>query len=358
MTYTPNFNDPRVRRRIESATAWARACVSADPNKPHQWGTRYLDKMLGHQTNDLGKYIRNTILIEVNNYYQYVFDDSKVKHNKDRKNFNKQYILNEVGISMLENRVGIAKIPKSQRIKQWATSKWHKEFITGTFNYESKADRLWHPLQRVATDERTRLFKQYGYRHDYDIETAAPTLLYQRACSLNPQLRNKTPHLQAYLNDRTEFRQYVSTHLGTDTKTTKHIITSLFAGATLRAYKSIHEMLNYDWDKLEWIKTDSRICDLRKDIKKMWDAIKPELATTNPLTGRLDRLTSRIKWKEYFRLERCVMDVIRKYLTDTGNRYFSEHDGWKCHYFVDTHELELLVRTKTGYVIKINKNDV
>ena len=355
MTYTPNFKDPRVRKRIESATAWARACVST--TKPHQWGTRYLDKMLGHQTNNLGKYIRNTILIESNQYYQFVFNDSKVTRNGERKNYNKQYVLNEVGISQLESAIGVSRIPTRVRIHTWAKSKWDSELSTGTFRYEAKADRLWHPLQRVATDERTALFEQYGYRHDYDIETAAPTLLFQRACGLNHKLKHKTPYLQEYLLNKTQYREHVSQNLDVDPKTAKHIINGLFAGATLRAYKSIHELVDYDWAKLAWIKQDTQTINLRKDIKKMWDAIKPELATVDPLSGKLNRLNARIKWREYFRLESLVMDVVRKYLTRTGNRFFSEHDGWRCHYTVNLQELEQVVRTKTGYVIKFSEND-
>lgn len=336
MTYTPNFKDPRVVKRITQATTWARACLRSTEPKP--WGTRKLDQAIGHQTNPLGRYLRQHCVI--------VHDDHYNHHTGKAKT----YLLNEVGVSMLERAIGIDRMPTVSRLKQWAEPQWHRELITGQFKYDAKTDRLWHPLQRVATDERTRLFAEYGYRHDYDIETAAPTLLYQRACAINPRLSTRTPYIEAYLLDRTEFRQYLSQHLGISVKATKSMITAFFAGATLQPGRAIHQLVDLNNSKLAWIRRDPRIANLRKDIKRMWDVIKPEITT--------HRLNARLKWKEYFRLERQVMDVIRKYLRDSGNIYFSEHDGWRCHYLVDTHELELVVRNKTGFVIKINGKDV
>jgi hypothetical protein len=80
---------------------------------------------------------------------------------------------------------------------------------------------------------------------------------------------------------------------------------------------------------------------LRKDIKKCWDAIK--------MSEKSLRLSSRDKWMIYFQLEKSVMNAVRRELVKENNRYFLEHDGWRCESYIDPYRLRLSVRKATGY---------
>ena len=62
MKYIPNLNDPRIIKRIKTALGFVRGCMSE--TKSHAWSTRYIDKHLGQQNHNLGKYLRNHLLIE------------------------------------------------------------------------------------------------------------------------------------------------------------------------------------------------------------------------------------------------------------------------------------------------------
>lgn len=67
MSYKPNFNDPRVIKKIKTAVGFVGACFSS--TKPHQWSTRYMDKFFGQQQNDLSKWLRNELVICTNERY-------------------------------------------------------------------------------------------------------------------------------------------------------------------------------------------------------------------------------------------------------------------------------------------------
>ena len=97
MTYSPNFNDPRSRRRVISAIAFAKKYLRED--RPQALGTRWIHHKdnFGPQQNQLSKYLRNQLLICCDERY-----------NKDLK-ITKKYLLNKQGMEFLENKVGVTK---------------------------------------------------------------------------------------------------------------------------------------------------------------------------------------------------------------------------------------------------------
>jgi len=77
MSYTPNFNDPRVVKRITHALGFASASLTTD--KSRQWTTRELDKHIGRSWHSLGKYLRDKLLICTNDVYWFGTHGSKCK---------------------------------------------------------------------------------------------------------------------------------------------------------------------------------------------------------------------------------------------------------------------------------------
>jgi len=49
-----------------------------------------------------------------------------------------------------------------------------------------------------------------------------------------------------------------------------------------------------------------------------------------------------------------VLSAITDYLTETNNKFFTEHDGWVCERAVDEVELIDFVRTKTNFNIELD----
>ena len=85
MTYNPNFNDPRVKKRIRKAVGFVSATMD---DTPHAWPTRYIDKHLGSQSNDLSKWLREHLLVV----------DS---HRYNNLGTCKEYTINRLGVRYL-----------------------------------------------------------------------------------------------------------------------------------------------------------------------------------------------------------------------------------------------------------------
>jgi hypothetical protein len=55
----------------------------------------------------------------------------------------------------------------------------------------------------------------------------------------------------------------------------------------------------------------------------------------------------------YFDLERRVLNCVRRYLDETNNKYFLEHDGWSTTNEIDVIKLYDYILDHTGFNLKI-----
>jgi hypothetical protein len=325
--YTPNYNDPRTQKRLRRAIGFATSCMSAD--KPRSWSSRELDRWIGYTHKPLGKYLREQLLIVHDDYYQWGVGGSKCK----------TYRLNQRGVSELIERCDFNNnntytnmlVPTKCLQQEWITQTF-PEIATGVFEYKDKNNRLWHPLQNVRSELRRSTMTEHGYAYEYDIESAAPTLIYQLAktCGITP--RTCTTTIDAYLRNPVLWRKQLAQDL--------HI---RFAGATTRNYRSIHEYLDFNWHKLQRLREHTDFQQLSKEITKLWKKIR--------VYNDMPRLSPRDKWNYYFAQERRVMRVVETQLRKHAGRYFLEHDGWRCSSWVDPHMLKLQVNKHTGYKV-------
>ena len=335
MTYTPNFDNAKVRTRCLKALGFC--CSSLSIDTPRQWARVELDRWFGHQHHQLSRWLRKTLLIE----------DSK-RYNKDTGEC-KKWLLNEVGVNHLceiYNNYLIVKLPSAtlrsnttQIAVDWAEVEYKTQLETGNFEYKEKSNRLWNDIQRIPSEIRKPLFAKHGYEYEYDIQACAPTLIHQYAKKSG--LTRPTKTLDLFLADRQYYRQALAERIGCTEKQAKTILNAVFAGAKLGPGNAVAEILDNDINKVNLLRDLVWFKELRKDIKKLWDVIK--------ISEGCQRLSSRDKWMKYFELEKSVMSVVRKQLIKEGNRHFLEHDGWRCESYIDPHSLRLSVRKATGY---------
>jgi hypothetical protein len=337
MKYIPNFNDPRVIKRTRQALQFA--LTALDRTQPHSWSTKYIDKFFGQQQLDLSKWLRNQLLICVDPHWN--METGKCK----------TYVNNPKGIAHVRSCLKLGSCDAAITI-------FDQELASGQFEYTEQADRLWHPLQRLPNQIRKPYMANHGYVYEYDIKACAPTLLLQYAQRLG--MTKSTPIIDQYCQDRTQIRQQISDQLGIDIKTTKKIITALFAGATLshNPKTAIYQMLNGNHQHIDQVRLITQ--ELRKEIKCLWDVIKLHIPRTyvfdNKSQRRLRALTSKDKWNVYFQLEKEVMTSVRTYLKRSSVRYFNEHDGFRSQDIVDVVMLVSYVRSRTGYVIDLDQS--
>lgn len=335
MKYKPNFNDPRVVKRINRSLDYAIACLST--TKPKQWGTRHLDTWFGSQHNPLSKLIRSHLLIVSDPYYN------------PERGIAKKYLLNMAGAQRLGDLIGREIFPCALQMQQTqiecANRIYGEQIATGAFEYKTRSNRLWNDIQNLSNSTRKPLFANYGYIYEYDIKSAAPNILTQYA--RHHGLARHTPTIDEYLEDPTHCRNYLKQLLHTDVKTAKQLITSRFAGARFGPTNSIMHTLNRNWHQYNTLKSDVWFEQLTREIKLVWDSIRDHQGVT--------RLNSGDKWSIYFREELRVMKSVHKYLDRTNVRYFHEHDGWRSTGSCDIHQLKLHIRKHTGYWLEFDE---
>jgi hypothetical protein len=340
VTYTPNFRDPRIKKKVKRALGFC--CSSLSVDKPRAWARVELDRWFGTQNHNFSKWLRSQLLRE----------DSK-RYNKDTGEC-KKWLLREEGVDYLceiYNDYLITKLPSVAQVSKrreialdWAEEQYKEQLATGLFQYQEKSNRLWNDIQRIPSAIRKPLFAKHGYEYEYDIQACAPTLITQLA--RNQGLTRPTPVLDLFLADRQHYRTALAERIGCTPRQSKEILNAIFAGAKLGPGNSIATILNNNRHQLSLLRDNQWFCDLRKDIKKCWDSIKTAEKSV--------RLSSRDKWMIYFGLEKSVMSVIRRELIKEGNRHFLEHDGWRCESWCDPDRLRRSVKSKTGYDIQID----
>jgi len=356
MAYTPNFHDPRVQRRIRRAIGFVTGVVST--TEPQAWSTRYIDRWLGSQRNQLSQYLRSQLLIETDSRW-----------NKDTGEC-KKYIQNTQGVQQLSAAVGLTTTQHNLYpiVVEAAEQEYQQELATGCFTYNDQSRRLWHPLQNFRRDAKQAVLERNGYQFHYDIESAAMTLIHQHSQQIPEVVRDgvwlQGPMdlylfaLRDYLANRHQRRQDLAHAADIDTNTAKRIVNALLAGARLSTNPTteIFQLLNSDTARVRFLQQHDGLSALRADIKTCWDYIKPTMPRRSRTQAngreRMIPVTSRQKWGLYFDLERRVLNEIRDYLCESTNAHFLEHDGWSCQRSVDLPQLQQRIHERTGFRVE------
>jgi hypothetical protein len=314
--------------------------------KSHAWSTRYIDKYFGNQRNALSKYLRSQLLVCTDQFYKFNSSQNKCK----------EYRLNESGVRMLQENLNLAIHTTYPSVVDLIKTDHAAELTTGAFEYTDKSQRLWHPLQRYRKQYKQQILAIHGYTHQYDIECCAPTLIHQAAQLADMDLY--LPAIRQYLDNRQQVRQELAHELELPQAAVKEIINALFAGAVVskNPKSDISHIVNGDLARIEYLKQNLFVCELRANIKTCWEYLRPQMQKRTRITKsgseRLLPITSKQKWHLYFQLERQAMTCVRTHLDATNNKYFLEHDGWTCENPVDVDLLRIYVREQTGYDLR------
>jgi hypothetical protein len=347
MTYTPNFQDPRVLARTSKAMSFVKKYLSE--TQPQWLSTRWIAHKdnFGMSNNELSKFLRDKLLICSDESYNKF--TGKTKH----------YLLNKTGFDELNellcnntnNTYSVIQVPK--RIQE--------ELQSGSFEYNDSSSRLYHPLQNFKRNDKRALLAQDGYLYSYDIQCCAPTLIMQYAQQLG---MDEYPFaIKNYIKNRKQIRNDIARGAELNDQQVKRIINGLFQGAYISNYTQslVYQEVGGDPAKIEYLKHDEFIKQLQQEIKTCWEYIRPVMSkrTIPTKTGtRLLPLTGKQKTALYRDLERVVLDSIRDYLNSTDNQFFAEHDGWTSKQQVDITALVSHIRTQTGYQIEIEQDSL
>lgn len=379
--YIPNFNDPRVVKKVDQALKFVTRYLN--PIRPRPSSQSQLNKYLGRSNDNLGNYLRGKLLVTTNNWYC-----------KER-GITKQYIYNKVGVEFLISMTtGISTrytvlssnelngcSPNKIITNKHNTQHYHNsirevidtyihdtaiedfgdELKTGKFNYTEKPNfpRLMHPMQNMPVNPRNKLLTDNNFTYEYDIVCCAQSLILFYAYKLGTG--EFMPTIDEYINNRKQIREQLAQDLEVKPITIKKIINAMFCGAYISTnfkYSSIYKLLDFDSAKIVYMKENAWLQSLKKEIKQCWDYIKPNHKEfiRKTRTGKpRHQLYAKDKWNIYFNLERQCLNQVQAYLTEHKVKSFLIHDGWHTDQPINISDLQDYVYNNTTYSIRIEE---
>lgn len=344
---------PRTQEKIQHAIGFAKIFLKNDASLSRS----LIDKHLGRVDTKIGKFLRTNILKEQKNGW----------YSMDR-GITKSYSLNEKGLQKLKAMVQVT-VEKEREIAIKIAPSIYDELLTLNFSYIDKSGRLWNQIQNLPRDIKKYILAQAGLPHQYDINSAAFSLLTQHArlhCGADQYFYEIEEN---YLKHKTAYRNKIASDAELTPKQAKILLTALLCGARLSSNKkhsSIMKMIN-DKSIIEYLKQDQSVVDLKQDIKDLWNWIEPSLGrrTIKTKAGHIRKLplSPKQKWGRYFDLERLVLNATRRYLDSKGIKYFLEHDGWSTSEELNQEELIQFIEDSTGFNVSldyelVNPNDI
>jgi hypothetical protein len=351
--YTPNFNDPRVIKRVTKAIGFTNAMLK---DTPKRMSTRFIDKHFGMSGNKLSRYLRENLIICVNNNY-----------NKDT-GVCKSYVANNSGRVFLNDMISnvvcstMLSVTQVKSAVEWAQDTYADELVSLNFIYEDKSHRLCNPIQNIRSDVRAELLAKQGLSYNYDISCAAPTLLYQYSLRCAGATGEVLEHIESYIADKDVLRNKLAVASDLSQKVVKQIINALFAGAALSCHpqRALFKLIDCDVAKMQFLQQHEDLIALRNDIKYMWSLIKVDANVryysdkfNKDGSKRKIRFGPKDKWNIYFQLERTVLNEIRSYISTVGSKCFLEHDGFRTTQKIDIIDLQYWISAGTGYNVLI-----
>lgn len=344
-----NTNNKRTRKTIKRALGMTLGMLQED--KPRQLSTRFIDRHFSAQTNTTGCWLRETLLIKHSNWNMLTGKCI-------------EYTLNPEGVRTVKQILDIPQTVNTRHLAiqnrglglEWAAQEYDFESV----EYQDKSNRLWHPIQNMPKSIRNAYLKTQDLHLQYDIRSAAPSLLYQHSWKYSGGVVLDT--IDHYIHNKDSVRVRLAAEAGLPLQNIKVLINSLFAGAVLGASArfSCWEYCNRDASIIEFLKQHPYIVDLRANIKEMWEYLRPALPiTTKTLSNgktRRVQMSPRNKWHLYFGLERSVLNEVRSYLELVGAKYFLIHDAFVTNslpYGID--DLSMWVEAGSGFCVRFDK---
>ena len=345
--YVLKPDQPRVRARIETVLQFFKPYLLL--RKPTSISSAVLTKVFGNQNSPQAARLRAMLLVQSGTYMPKVHSYS--------------YTVKRDGYAKLAALIGM---PVASDVEM--ARELYGEIAAGTefpeYTEPTKGARRYHAVQNLPKTLRAELFTGW---FDYDIEAAAPTLVYQLASSVyrkwHPEKSDAMyPSVKRLVDDRTAVRQHIADVTGLDFTCAKGIVVALFFGARLVPHEkqAIFRLVRSDREVMERLKADPFVKAFRRDVSAMWLLLLIDENARNGVQGfrtgvivPKPETKSKQKMAMYLRLERQVIEVVETELRQDGAVPVLIHDGFMVRGKIDKASIERAVQRETGFVIRL-----
>ena len=352
---TPNFNDPRVRRRMELALGWTLMTMQVDKTRTLYCRDISSTNALGQANNALSKWLKYHLLTCTNDTFnkdtgrckEYRLNLEGTRHIAEILNYN---VFN--GLSGDYNDLG----------RELGLRYAQQQYDLNNIEYQEKSSRYWNPIQNIRREIRNTFLARAGMTEQYDVECCAQTLLYQTYLRLDkPPLMM----IESYISNRTAVRNKIAEDTGISRSVVKQLLTAMNNNSRLQAHRqcSTFHLVDYSETLVDAYNNHPTVVYLRTEMSKMWRAIGDtmldrELITTASGIERRVTINGRMKSTLYFSLEKLVMDIAYEYLTNNNKRFFKLHDAFITEPITTQQVTEITeaIKQQTGYNIKLERS--
>tara|TARA_R110001606_G_scaffold308820_1_gene455709 strand:+ start:245 stop:1324 length:1080 start_codon:yes stop_codon:yes gene_type:complete len=352
---TPNFTDPRVKRRMEKALGWV--LMTMPVNRPKTLYCRDIGSSdaLGASQNPVSKWLKYHLLICTNDAFskdrgkckEYRLNLEGVRHVAEILNYNVF-----CGITGNYSELGI----------ELGVRYAQEHYDLANIEYKEKSSRYWNPIQNIRRDIRNRFLASGGLTEQYDIECCAQTLIYQTYLRLGkPPLMM----IESYINERSAVRNKIAEDTGISVDIVKQLLVAMNNNSRLQAHHqcSTFHLVDYSEALVHAYNNHPAVVYLKADMTTMWRAISDrmpdrELVTTQSGIERRVRINGKSKSAMYFSLEKLVMDIAYNYLEQNSKRFFRLHDAFITEPITQQQTTDIinLIQQQTGYTIKLERS--
>lgn len=345
--YSPNFNDPRVRKKAAAVLDWCDSLRLFKRGKIVHHET--LTKVFGNRSQGgLAQWLFSNLLTQTGHYQP------------GKTSFS--YRLKEQGYKKVHRLLGSTPKTDEEMAKDV-----YAPIISGEEapEYKDSGTRRYHPVQNVKRDIRAKIFAGWW---DYDIETCAPTLVHQFVITAKwhtPKSENDFPALTRLIQDKHTVRSEISSLTGLDIQSVKELLSAVFfRGNPAPSHKAgMFRILGRDVVKHLMFLNDPYVKQLRDDVRRLWvkAILYDRFAQANDeffQAKKVKKRPSRSAKKRmsiYLSLERKVIQVLENAIERQGIPLVLVHDGFMTKDRVDKAELIQVVKDKTGFDVKLSE---
>lgn len=346
------FTDPKVRKRVAAVLFFCKPMLVE--GKARRISSAVLTKVFGNQTRDLAARLRYKLLQQEGTY-------APGSHSFS-------YTLKRDGYAELAAAIGEG-MPSDDESARELYGPIASGAEMPQYSEPKLGGRRYSGFQSLKKKMRAVLFKGW---FDYDIEAAAPTLVYQVACRVHRRLYPAKvdlpyPMVARLVEHKHEVRLHVAQLTGLDEKKVKSVLAALFFGARLVPHRTqaIYRLVGMDESVVDLLKADPFVQAFKRQAAAMWAAVLTDENVSNGLSAfkhgkavAKAATKSKQRMAVYARLERQVMEAMESVLAADGMVPMLMHDGFMVRTRVDANRLVAAVQEQTGFVIRLSESQI
>jgi hypothetical protein len=346
-TYKPNFNDPRVRRKVEAVLKWCDGLrLFKNGRVVHH---DKLTEVFGNRSQGgLSEWLYVNLLAQSGHYQP------------GKRSFS--YRLKERGYQKVHGLLGSTPPTEVEVIKDQ-----YSAVVSGDEQpvYKDRGDRRYHPIQSIKRDIRRKVFAGWW---DYDIEACAPTLMHQFVITskwYKPRSANDFPALTRLISEKQTVRREIGELTGLELQAVKELLSAVFfRGNPAPSHKAgMFRILGGDFERHAKFLGNPFVKQLRDDAKRLWskailyDRIEQGKAAVFEGRKAVKRPSknSRLRMSIYLSLERRVIQVLEDEIARQKVSLILMHDGFMVRQRLKVDELEKVVKDKTGFSVRLSE---